>query len=587
MPQVKMPDGQVVEMPDELTPEIAQRLKALQAAERKPINNATSKALSSDEDTYDASEYTAPANETRMQKLQRLGRGTARDDATNPYSVTAGAGESLLSQATGAISSAAGGLAGVAKTGYRMTRGDDFGTAAGKGAQTSQDIQHKGTYQPRTSSGQLINELAAAPLEIASDYTKEVGGAVGSKIGAIAGGEAGMRKGEAIGESVGEAVPAVAATVAGGAKAYEQGRKPMATQPPKTKMEAAVMEAQDSGYVLPPSQANPSLLNKLVTGYGGKIQTDQAASIKNQPNTNRLVKQALGIAPDVELSYDALETVRKQAGQAYQAVKDAAVPIDTNAAYQQRISNLTKDWQAAEKDFPEIAQSKTSITDLQTMMDKQQVSTTGAIEMVKDLRSSAKTNLKAWDDPAKQALGKAQRQAADALDKLVEDNLQSNPATAGKDLVKDYRAARQLIAKSYDVEAALTDATGNVDALKLAKLLKDQRLTGYLKDVAQFADAFKKNAQLPERIGTHPGVSPLDVATAGIEASVAPTPARAAGVVGTVLGRPIARSMGLSDWYQRGAANTRRPDLTDRKALRKSLAAGYVGAEEPEMESDR
>lgn len=558
--------------------------------EQKPkvVNNATSKALSEDtgwlsahatpvDAEYDISEYAPPANETHAQRLKR----EALAANPSPGRAQVGLAEAGLSTLTGAASSATGGLAGMGRTAYGLAKGEGLDEAVSRGAGVSQKVQRAGTYQPRTSSGKLINDLVATPMELAGEYGGKVGGAVGALPGAIAGDEAMAKRGEAIGESVGEALPAAGATLRGGVQAFKQARAPMTTLPPKNKMEAAAMEAQDLGMALPPSQANPSLINRFVTGYGGKIQTDQAASIKNQPRENGIIKKGLGMDPETDISYDSLAAIRKEDGGAYQAIKNTKEPIYSNGAYEERINNLTKDWQAAERDFPEIAQGKTSIVELQKMMLKKEVSPTGAIEMVKELRSSAKTNLKSWDDPAKQALGKAQRQAADALDKLVEDNLKENTLVIQEnpDLVANYRAARKRIAMTYDIEAALNDTTGNVDMAKLAKLLKDQKLSGYLKDVAEFAKAFPKNAQLPERIGTHPGISPLDVATAGIETAAAPTPARAAGVVGAVLGRPIARSIGLSDWYQRGPGNARRPDMTNRKAARKALAAGYAGEE--------
>lgn len=52
------------------------------------------------------------------------------------------------------------------------------------------------------------------------------------------------------------------------------------TPPSQGTMQAA-REAQEAGYVIPPTQVKPSLLNRLIEGSAGKISTAQNASFKN------------------------------------------------------------------------------------------------------------------------------------------------------------------------------------------------------------------------------------------------------------------------------------------------------------------
>ena len=562
---------------------------------------STPVAKTAKEDTsYDMEEFAPPADETTIQRIKRLGRTAAKESEGGkavpiPFglpvrskqltSALKGAGEAGLSAVSGLASTAVGGLAGLARGGYNLAAGEGVEESARKMAETGRAIQKAGTYEPRTATGKLYNELSAAPMTLASEYLGKGGEAVGGAIGEALGGEKGKIYGGAAGRSVGELAPSVAATLLGGKAALtESGKKPTSVTP-STPKEASAIRFQNMGYVLPPSEARPSLLNRFVTGYGGKIQTEQAASIKNQPVTNNLAKKALGIPETVELSVDVLENVRAEAGKSYQAIKDTKEPIYTNQTYQNSIQELSKDWQAAERDFPEIVKNKSDIIELQNTMNKAQMSPVGALEMVKNLRGESKTNLKNFQDPAKQALGRAQKQAANALDQLVEDNLKENTIVmkANPQLVDDYRAAREVIAKSYDVEAALNDATNNVDAAILGKMLKKQRLSGYLKDVAEFQASFKKSAQMPEKIGTNPGISPLDVATAGIEGTAALStgkPGLAAGAVGTVLGRPAARGLGLSEMYQRGPGSAQRYDMSGRSIKSKIAPAAYTGAQQ-------
>lgn len=481
-------------------------------------------------------------------------------------------GEAGLQAATGALSSAVGGVAGAVRTGAGMLAGESMQEAAGKGAEAVRGTQEAFTYQPRTKMGQTASKAVNYPMEVASSLAGKVGGAIGETLGG--------EKGRLAGEAIGEAAPQMALAAAPLKGAVKALKEPLKEIPPSTPKEHQAKRAQELGYVLPPSEANPTLLNKLITGWGGKIQTQQSASIKNQPVTNNLAKKALGIAEDQTLSADLLDTVRANAGKSYKAIKESGIPIQATSKYNKAIDDLSQDWSAAEKDYPELAKNKSAINDLKDMMRKQSVSPTGAIEMVKDLRASAKDNFRAFTDPSKVALARAQRNAADALDTLIEDNLKD----AGKpELVGEYKKARELIAKTYDVEASLNDATGNVNAVYLGKLLKKRPLTGELKDIARFARTFEKSAKTPETIGAHPGISPLDVAVAGMEAVpalAAGRPGLAAGAIGAAAGRPLARAAGLSEYYQRRGASASRYDLAQRKkqAMARGAPAAAVGA---------
>ncbi len=134
------------------------------------------------------------------------------------------------------------------------------------------------------------------------------------------------------------------------------------------------------------------------------------------------------------------------------------------------------------------------------------------------------------------------------MEDLIERNLNQ---TGNAELLTNYRNARQILAKTYDVEKALNPATGNIDAGKLAASLKKGRpLTGELKQVAEFASRFPKATQTVEKMGSLPQLSPLDFGTAAIAGS-------AAGPVGLagLIARPAARSLTLSDLMQNRLAN--------------------------------
>ena len=324
-----------------------------------------------------------------------------------------------------------------------------------------------------------------------------------------------------------------------------------APAPAMSKTQQAAQRAAADGYVLPPTQANPSLLNRFAEGFAGKIRTQQTASTFNQETSNRLAKRAIGLADEAELSDAALEAVRKNAGKAYAAVANSPAPLKATPRYTAQINKLGDEWAKAADEFPDLVKND-AILGLRQSLLKEEMTPSGAIAVVRKLRFDAKANLRAAE-PEKRALGFAQRRAADAVDELVETNL----SRAGqKKLAESYKNARVLIAKTYDVEAALNDATGNVSARHLGALMdRGAPLTGELKRVAQFARAFPKAAQNVDTIGSQTAISPLDTAAAGIGAAASGRPE----VLGAIVGRPAVRSAILSGPYQRAAVVPKTP----------------------------
>lgn len=282
-------------------------------------------------------------------------------------------------------------------------------------------------------------------------------------------------------------------------------------------LQAAIGAARGDGYVIPPSQARPSLANRLLEGFSGKITTAQNASAKNQGVTNRLAAEALGLPGETKLTTEVLDAVREDAGKAYEALR--ALPVKPATAAD-RLSNIPAS--------PEI----------------------NPASMVFDLRK-ARNDATAWfrsygrtADP--DALAKAQAAAskAAALEKGLEDYADS---LGNGDLVQALREARTRIAKTYSVEDALNGVSGSVDARRLAAQLdKGKPLSGELKRAAEFAARFPKAAQAVEGMGSLPQSSPLDWALGGSLAAATANPLALA----SVAARPAARATVLSPLVQ-------------------------------------
>lgn len=266
-----------------------------------------------------------------------------------------------------------------------------------------------------------------------------------------------------------------------------------------------VKDAQAAGYVLPPATGNPTGAVRALEGVAGKLSTAQEASIRNQYATNSLAKRALGLDEALPIG-DQLPVIRQQAGDAYKAVAGAG-RLQADDAFRTKLADITSANRGAAADFPELA--KTDLADEVAKIDKESFSADGALKAIKLLRDNATAAYGRGDKP----MGKAYREMAGALEDVIERNLEAR----GKDaagMLKAFRDARQLIAKTYSVENALNPATGNVSATKLgAQLDRGKPLSGELRQIAQTSKAFPKATR--EVNESMPGVSPLDYYASG------------------------------------------------------------------------
>lgn len=340
------------------------------------------------------------------------------------------------------------------------------------------------------------------------------------------------------GALIGAAMPP--AMIGVGKVGHAIGRK-VSGPPVPDQLRKSVESAHKAGYVIPPSQAKPTLANRALEGLSGKITTAQNASARNQQVTNALAKKAIGAD---SLDDVGLQQVRDKANAAYDQLGRAGL-FKADSKFAAALDKAGASSAKFRSDFPELANN--SVDDLISgMKGRSEFDAQSAIEAIKRLRADARANRLAIDNAAKQELGRTQSKVAEALEDLVDRNLQQS---GNKTLLANYRNARQTLAKVYDVEKALNKTSGNVDATKLAKLLQKNRpLTGELKTIADFGNQFPKAAQTVERMGSLPQTSPLDWAAMGTLSALTQNPAMMAGM----LLRPAARSAALSSTVQGG-----------------------------------
>jgi len=327
----------------------------------------------------------------------------------------------------------------------------------------------------------------------------------------------------------------------------------------------AVKAAQAAGYVIPPTQANPTLMNRLLEGAAGKLTTAQNASARNQGVTNKLAAEALGLAPDVKLSPEVLQGIRKQAGQAYDAIGQTGV-VTPGAGYAQSLDDIAAPFLKTAKAFPNAKPSP--VLDLVESLKTTSFDAGSAVEKIKQLRTAADDAFRTGNTD----IGRASKAAAGTLEDALEQHLQQ---IGQPDALQAFRDARKLIAKTYTVEKALNPTSGSVDARKLAgQVNKGKPLSDELRQAANFANSFPKASQVPEVMGSLPQLSPLDWAAGGAMTAGMGSPL---GMLGLVA-RPAARAATLSPMVQRRLLQSQKPSLLGLLGDERITRAGLLSA---------
>jgi hypothetical protein len=343
----------------------------------------------------------------------------------------------------------------------------------------------------------------------------------------------------AVGTALGGAIPA-----AGQAVNMLRGKGP------NPQMVQSIQQARDLGYVIPPTQANPSMLNRVMEGVAGKISTAQNASARNQQITNELAAKSLGLPKDTVITPEVIAGLRTTAGNAYTNLGLSGQVI-ADKSYINALDDIAKPYVTAMQGFPDSPPSP--VLNLVQSLKSPSFDASSAVEKIKQLRTSADDAFRTGNSD----IGRASKKAADAIEGALETHLSKTGQT---DLLSKFRDARQLIAKTYTIEKAANTTTGTIDAKKLAaQLQRGKPLSGELKEIAQFSQAFPKASQATEGMGSLPQFSPIDyfagvlggVSTGGIGA-------------GAILARPALRAAALSSPVQnRLIPSTAAPFVTD------------------------
>lgn len=387
----------------------------------------------------------------------------------------------------------------------------DLGRGAGQwlGLVSRQDVQDSRTRDAPLMAtgagkvGNIVGNVAATAPALAIPGANTVAGAglIGAATGAL---QPSVSTGETvrnigIGGALGAGGQAAANFIANRAGQAIANRAQTAADLASANSERdAVLEAgRQAGYVIPPTEVNPSATATTLESISGKAATKQAAQAQNQVVTNKLVATDLGLPTNAPITRSALEQVRQKAGQVYAQIKQAG-QIATDSKYLTDLTQITNIPEEVTKEFPGATNAAADKIDaLINSLSQDKFSAAGAVEYAKRLRQQASANFaeaavsKSADV---RALAQAQYKGANALEEMIGRHLD---ASGMADLVPAWNEARTTIAKSYQAQAALKG--GNVSATRLAsQLQKGQPMSDGFGLVARFADHFGDATKLPK-----------------------------------------------------------------------------------------
>jgi len=270
-----------------------------------------------------------------------------------------------------------------------------------------------------------------------------------------------------------------------------------------------------------------------------------------------------------------LQDFRNVKGQAYDALK----ANNTYYTDRQFITDVNKRTTELQK----LANTTDVSSELNVLNGLKQMNFDGVglVEQMKRLKFDGEANAMSLD-PAKKSLGQAQKFAARQLEDLAERNLQKFNQP---DVMTNFKQARQDIAKSYTIEKSLNAVTGDVSGAKLGQRAAAGKIVpSELQALADAAAAYPTAFQNTSRIGSVPGISPLDVGAAGIAAASASNPS----LLATVLGRPAVRAGITSPVFQRNmlpSSQAQAPGLLNR--ITSDPMTNYGLGQIPQFDADR
>jgi hypothetical protein len=249
----------------------------------------------------------------------------------------------------------------------------------------------------------------------------------------------------------------------------------------RSEVDKTLSDAIESGYVVPPRMVKET--KPILSKIGGKVDTETDASVINQSTTDKLAREDLGLPENAPITTETLQGIRKQLGQFYEKLKGQDdIKIDS----EYKPSNMS----------PKLDESIGL-----DMTQNYKIKMADAVEHIKQLRADADAIFSsASKDPKTLKDARLYRKEADDLELLIERNLEKSGNQA---VLRDFKKARESIAKTHLYEDAIVEGTGSIDARQIGKAVqRGDYVTGNAKKIGKFANVFPKANKSPKEIAT-------------------------------------------------------------------------------------
>lgn len=521
-----------------------------------------------------------PADTSIMGQFRQGASADFEKAKTAPVVGPVGMIEAGLNLASGTVSSAVGGLAGLVGT---AIDGPDAGATAVR------NIQEAGTYQPRTEAGKQAVETVSAPFKALGLAGEYVGGGIGKVLGNE---ELGATIGGGLAEAAplmlplvrgtkniattpytgtGIAVPNVLANARASAardyipvEAAKSSARIEKLQQEQFKIDAA-KDAVDLGIKINPAEVNRTTSNRGVsTLAGGKVSMDAATALENlNVNIPKVARKDLGIAEGTKITPEVFDTVINAAGKPAEAIKSIPSFADTSGNFVKNLESAKITSNIAGKEAVATRELVNGLIDDNISNISQGMSGKDVIDTIRTYREQARNTL------GRESATSLERDAARAklsIAKSYEGLIEENLAVQGQvPLLKAYREGRTLQAKAFTWKDAFNNDTGIFDPQIIAKqTAADSALTGSLAKIGKIANNFpgalsKPSSSALQRItdltkSHFSRAGPLGVA--GTVLGTAVGSPMLGGIAGMALGEalaPLMKNKAISAEYQ--AAN--------------------------------
>lgn len=265
MPDVKMPDGQVVEMPDELTPELAKRLRAMQA-----------------DSQHSHEEYEDPRlKDVPKPYGQNNPKRSPVKDTSSFLDKAKGAVEAGLATLTSAPAAVLGGMAGAYNAATSGKYGTQEGVREAQGA--AEAVGQAFTYEPRSAKGQEYTEKVGQAVND-SGVTGLPIGAEMAAMGRMAGPAAGQAA-RAAGSSTEAAIASKLARKVGNANVLPK------LEPEKAEL---AQKALDMGIKIPPHMLSNNEFVRMAGEFVDNLPLSGSTKPKNRAAFNDFLYKQIG-----------------------------------------------------------------------------------------------------------------------------------------------------------------------------------------------------------------------------------------------------------------------------------------------------